>query len=93
MTLASSEAAARLMQSVAPEYPPGAWQAGFGGMASFNVLIGTDGHVQQAVVVNRKSRYVPEAAQALMKWIYRPMMVNGIPAEAVTVVPVAVPAK
>jgi hypothetical protein len=93
VTLASSEAARSLMQSVAPEYPPGAWQAGLGGMVLFSVLIGIDGHVQQAVAVNRTSRYVPEAAQAVMKWTYRPVMLNGNPAEAVTVVQIAVPAK
>ena len=93
VTLAPSEAAARLMQSVAPEYPPGAWESGLGGMLLFNVLIGTDGHVQQAVVDNRTSRHVPAAVQALMKWIYRPVTLNGIPAEAVTVVQIVVPAK
>ena len=85
--LLPSEAAERLTQSVTPP------QAGTLGVELFNVLIGTDGHVQQAVAVNRTSPYIAEAAQAVMQWIYQPVMVNGNPAEAVTVVPVAVPAK
>jgi TonB family protein len=91
--LAPSEAAERLMHSVAPEYPSAAKQAGMGGVVLFNVLIGTDGHVRQAVAVNRTSSYIPEASQAVLQWEYRPLLVNGNPAEVTTVVPVEVPLK
>ncbi len=85
--LLPSEAAERRLQTGASQ------QAATLGVVLFNVLIGTDGHVQHAVAMNRTSPYIAEAAQAVMQWIYRPVMMNGIPAEAVTVVPVAVPAK
>lgn len=85
--LLPSEAAERLLQSGAPQ------QAGTLGVVLFDVLIGTDGHVQHAVAMNRTSPYIAEAARVVMQWIYRPVMVNGNLAEAVTVVPVAVPAK
>ena len=85
--LQPSEAAERLLQGAASR------QAGTLGVMLFDVLIGTDGHVQHAVAINRTSPYVTEAAQAVMQWIYRPVLVNGAPAEAVTVVPVAIPAK
>ena len=81
----------RLIQRVAPEYPPGAMQAGMGGVVLFNVLIGTDGHVRQAVAVSRTSTFIPAAARALMQWVYRPGSVNGNPAEMTTVVPMEVP--
>ena len=85
--LLPSEAAERLKQSVAPQ------QSGSLGLVLFNVLIGIDGHVRQAVAINRTSPYIAEAAQAVMQWVYQPVMVNGIPAETVTVVPVPVPAR
>ncbi len=85
--LLPSEAAERLLSNTAPR------QAGTLGVVLFNVLIGTDGHVQHAVAITRTSPHIAEAAQAVMQWIYRPVLANGIPAEAVTVVPVAVPAK
>lgn len=85
--LLPSEAAERLLRSGAPQ------QAGALGVVLFNVLIGTDGHVQHAVPITRTSPYVAEATRAVMQWIYRPVTVNGNPAEAVTVVPFAVPSK
>ena len=89
--LPPSEALERLLQSAPPEYPPDAKRGGMGGVVLFDVLIGVDGHVEQAVAVNRTSSFISEAAQALMQWVYRPVVVNGNPAEATTVVPVVVP--
>jgi hypothetical protein len=43
------------------------------------------------VAVNRTSSFIPDAANALMQWVYRPAVLNGIPAEVTTVVPIEVP--
>jgi TonB family protein len=84
--LQPSEAAERL-QSIIPE------GSGALGVLIFSVLIGTDGHVRQAVAMDRASPYVRQATQILMQWIYRPAMLNGSPAEMTTVVPVLIPEK
>jgi hypothetical protein len=78
---------------VEPEYPPEAEQAGKEDLVYFDVLIGTDGHVRLAVATHPVSSFSPEVVQALMQWVYKPVMLNGKPAEATAVVPVKVPAK
>jgi TonB family protein len=85
--LLPSEAIERLTQNVTSQ------QTGILGVVLFNVLIGTDGHVQQATAIDPTSPYVAEAARAVKQWIYRPLIVNGVSAEVVTIAPVAVPAK
>jgi len=66
-------------------------QAGTGAVVLFQVLIGTNGYVQQAIPLTRTSAFVAEAIQALMQWVYRPAVVNGEGAEVTTVVPLEVP--
>jgi TonB family protein len=80
-----------LIKGVAPKFPASASQTGMGGVVVFEVLIGTDGHVKQAVAINKDSAFVPEAIQALMQWVYRPEMLNGQAAEVTTTVPIEVP--
>lgn len=87
----ASAQAARLIHGVAPEFPSSAWQTGLGGKIYFEVLIGTDGHVQEALPVMRPSAFIPLAAKALMQWVYQPTTINGIPAEVTTMVSIEVP--
>jgi hypothetical protein len=61
-----------------------------GDVVLFDVLIGTDGHVLQAFP-NRTFTFNLEATEALMQWVYQPSIINGNPAEVITVVPVEVP--
>ena len=86
-----SEQFDRLIRRVAPVYPPAAMKAGMGGVVLFQVLIGTDGHVQQTLALTPNAAYVREAIQAVMQWVYRPAVVNGEAAEVTTVVPIEVP--
>lgn len=76
---------------MAPEFPTSAWQTGLGGKIYFEVLIGTDGHVQEALPVIRPSEFVPLATKALMQWVYQPTTLNGNPAEVTTMVSIEVP--
>ncbi len=62
-------------------------------MLLFNVLIGTEGHVRQAVAMDRTSPYLRQATQILMQWTYRPALLNGSPAEMTATVPVLIPGK
>jgi hypothetical protein len=76
---------------VAPEFSSADWQTGLGGKIYFEVLIGTDGHVQEALPVIRRSEFIPRATKALMQWIYQPVLLNGNPAEVTTMVSIEVP--
>jgi len=91
VAVSASMQAARLIHGVAPEFSSAAWQTGLGGKIYFEVLIGTDGHVQEALPVIRPSEFVPLVTKALMQWVYQPETVNGQPAEVTTMVSIEVP--
>jgi Gram-negative bacterial TonB protein C-terminal len=91
VTVPASAQAARLIHGVAPEFPSTAWQTGLGGKIYFEVLIGTDGHVQEALPVIRPSEFIPLVTHALKQWVYQPATLNGQPAEVTTTVPIEVP--
>ena len=91
VTIPASTQAARLIHGVAPEFPSTAWQTGLRGKIYFEVLIGTDGHVQEALPIIRLSEFIPLATKALMQWVYQPALINGSPAEVATTVSIEVP--
>jgi TonB family protein len=91
IALSASAQFDNLIKRVAPKFPPTPGQTGMGGVILFEVLIGTDGHVQQAFPVSQDSAFIPEATEALMQWVYRPPTLNGQPAEVTTTVPIEVP--
>jgi TonB family protein len=77
-----------LLHSVDPVYPPLARQARIQGVVRFNVIIGKDGHVENATLMSGHPLLVPAAQEALKQWIYRPTLLNGDPVEVATVVDV-----
>ncbi len=91
ITLSPSAQFDHLIRGVAPKFPTASGQSGMSGVVLFEVLIGTDGHVKQAVAINNGSAFIPEATQALMQWVYWPVLLNGHPVEVTTTVPVKVP--
>ncbi len=91
ITLSPSAQFDNLIKRVAPKFPSATGQSGMSGVVLFEVLIGTDGHVQQAFPVSQGSAFIPEATEALMQWVYRPATLNGQPVEVTTTVPVEVP--
>ncbi len=91
IALSPSEQFDHLIQGVAPKFPANAGQTGMGGVVLFEVLIGTDGHVKQVFPVSHGSAFISEATQALMQWVYWPVILNGQPVEVTTTVPVEVP--
>jgi TonB family protein len=91
VAVSASMQAARLIHGVAPEFSSAAWQTGLGGKIYIEVLIGTDGHVQEALPVIRRSEFIPLVTKALTQWVYQPTTVNGIPAEVTTMVSIEVP--
>lgn len=91
VSLAPDGAARRLIHRVEPQFPPQAKQADSGNIVYFDVLIGIDGHVQQAVATNPISSFIPQATQALLQWVYQPLKLNGQLTEATAVAPIEVP--
>jgi outer membrane biosynthesis protein TonB len=91
MALSASAQFDHLMKGAVPKFPASAGQSGMGGVVLFEVLIGADGHVKQAVAINQGSAFIPEAIEALMQWVYWPAILNGQPVEVTTTVPIEVP--
>lgn len=69
-----------------PEYPSAAQQAGIEGSVELHVLIDKDGHVQEVWGVSGEQVLVNAAINAVKKWHYRPMMLDGKPVPVVTTV-------
>jgi len=91
LAVSESAQAARLIHGPAPEFSSSDWQTGLGGRVYFEVLIGTDGHVQEALPVRKRSEFIPVVTKALMQWVYQPATLNGQPAEVTTMVSIEVP--
>jgi hypothetical protein len=77
-----------LLHSVDPVYPPLARQARIQGVVRFEVLIGKDGHVKDAMLIAGHPLLVPAAQEALKQWTYRLTLLNGDPVEVATIVDV-----
>ena len=80
--------AANLIKQVPPEYPALARQARLQGTVRFTVTIGRDGRIAQMELISGHPLLVPAAQDALAKWVYRPTLLNGMPAEIATEVEV-----
>ncbi len=80
--------AAKLIKKTTPAYPPLAKQARIQGTVRYNVLIGTDGFIQKMQLVSGHPLLVEAATTAVQQWQYQPTLLNGEPAEVVTVIDV-----
>jgi protein TonB len=76
------------IKDVKPVYPEAAKAAGVQGIVIIEVVIGTDGSVNEAKVL----RPVPEldraAIDAVMQWKYTPTLLNGEPVKVIMTVTV-----
>lgn len=71
-----------LINKVLPVYPALAKSVRLQGHVILDVVIGTDGTVQELKLVSGHPLLAPAAMQAVKQWTYKPTMLNG---EAVTV--------
>lgn len=78
--------AENLVTKVQPIYPPLAKQARIQGTVRYNALIGRDGTVQSLQLVSGHPLLVTPSSDAVQQWVYRPTLLNGEPAEVVTVI-------
>lgn len=79
---------ARLVKEVPPQYPEGALAQKISGTVALNLVIGTDGKVQQIQVVSGDPLLAQAALDAVRLWVYQPTLLNGTPVEVDTVVEV-----
>lgn len=76
--------APKLVKRVEPVYPPAAHAANIQGKVRFTATIGKDGSIQNVQVVSGPPVLIPAATEAVKKWVYQPMTLNGEPTEVVT---------
>jgi TonB family protein len=79
---------ANLLSKVTPAYPPDAKAARIQGTVKLGILVGTDGNVHDLALISGNPALVPTASDAVRQWVYRPVLLNGDPVEAVSVVDV-----
>ena len=72
--------ASRLIQRVPPEYPSAARLARIQGAVQLSVIVGPDGRVQNVQLVSGPAMLAQAAIEAVLQWVYQPMMLNGQPA-------------
>lgn len=76
--------AAVLIKRVTPAYPAMAKSAGVQGTVRFTATVDKTGHVQNLQLVSGHQMLVHAAAEAVKQWVYRPMMLDGKPADVIT---------
>jgi protein TonB len=72
---------AMLVHRVQPEYPPLARAAHISGTVQLRAIIARDGTVRELQVISGNPLLVQAARVAVLKWRYRPTLLNGEPVE------------
>jgi TonB family protein len=70
-----------LIHHVPPEMPEMARQMGVTGTVELLATIGTDGHVKNVKVLKGPQILQKPAKDAVMQWVYKPTIVDGVPVE------------
>jgi len=76
--------APKLVKRVAPVYPSAAQAAHIQGTVRFTAMIGKDGTIQNVQALSGPPVLIPAATEAVKKWVYQPMTLDGTPTEVVT---------
>jgi protein TonB len=82
----SNVEASNLMNSATPVYPPLAKMARMQGTVKFQATIGKDGAVDDLMLISGPPLLVQSAMDAVKKWTYKPMVLNGSPVAVVTTI-------
>jgi periplasmic protein TonB len=75
--------AANVVTKILPLYPRLARQAGIQGPVSLQVTVGADGRIIALQPISGHPLLIPAAIEAARLWVYRPILLNGVPVEAV----------
>lgn len=79
---------AKIVQKVQPVYPPLARQTRIQGTVRLHAIIGKDGLVKQLEVISGHPALLQSALDAVRKWQYEPVLLNGEPVEVDTTIDV-----
>jgi TonB family protein len=71
-----------------PIYPDIARQAQISGSVQLSVIIGEDGHIQQATIVSGHPLLRQAAKDAVVQWVYQPTLVDNQPVKVSSTVDV-----
>jgi protein TonB len=77
-----------MVLKVEPVYPLVAKQANIQGVVILEIVVGTDGSVQEARVFRSIPLLDQAALDAVVQWKYQPTLLNGVPVEAISTVTV-----
>lgn len=80
--------ATKILEKVPPVYPPLARQTRIQGTVRLHAIIGKDGLVKQLELISGHPLLVQSALDAVKKWQYEPVLLNGEPVEVDTTVDV-----
>jgi protein TonB len=69
------------LQQIAPQYPRDAARAHITGWVQLEVMVNADGSVRSARVVDAKPKglFDSSAVSAVLKWKFKPQVMNGQP--------------
>ena len=76
--------AALLLHQVEPVYPMLARTARVTGTVRLKAVIGCDGKVKELTLVGGPPLLVTAAEKAVLQWVYKPTLLNGVPYEVET---------
>lgn len=79
---------AKILQKVPPVYPPLARQTRIQGTVRLHAIIGKDGFVKQLELISGHPLLVQSSLDAVKKWQYQPVLLNGEPVEVDTTIDV-----
>jgi protein TonB len=74
----------KITHKLQPVYPPDALDQHIQGVVKIKILIGTDGHVEQARLVSGHPLLAPAAIQAVKHWVFEPPTSEGQPVRLAT---------
>jgi len=72
----------KIVHKAPPEYPPDARDARIEGVVKVGVIIGKNGHVEEARLISGHPLLAPAALQAAKKWVFQPFERDGKPVRA-----------
>lgn len=72
-----------LDQKVAPKYPDAAREAKIEGTVLLQIVIDTNGNVENATLISGHPMLAPSAIEAAKQWKYKPYLLNGTPTKAI----------
>jgi TonB family protein len=86
--LSRGSASVKLVRSVPPVYPASAKRANIQGTVLLDVTIAEDGLVVGVDILEGNEQLAGAAAEAVKRWVYEPIVIDGSPVAVVTTIDV-----